>query len=106
MKEQILNFIQKRKTVSFIELENNIDGFSGDEAWGVPDMNMFFWTRLSQEAGGALIELINENLIKMTPTSALVYVVDGFETTMETVKSIRKHKKPAWFPVVFNPVEH
>jgi hypothetical protein len=106
MKNEILKVIQNKKAVSFYELETEIDGFFGDQAWGVPEKNMFFWTRLSSEAGEALTQLTNENLIKMTPSSELVYLIDGFATTMEIAKQIRAYKKPHWFPVVFNPITH
>jgi hypothetical protein len=106
MKQEILKFIQKRKSVSFYELEQNIDGFFGDNAWGTPETNMFFWIRLSAEAGKALQELVNENAIKMTPSTRLVYQLDGFETFMDIAKEVKAYKSPRWFPVVFNPVTH
>jgi hypothetical protein len=104
MKESIFEMILRKKAVSFYELEESIDGFYGDQAWGVPEKNMFFWTRLSVEAGAALQELIDEKLIKMTPSSVLVYQIDGFVTTMQVAKEITAYKTPRWFPVVFNPI--
>jgi hypothetical protein len=106
IKQEIFDLIARRRAVTFYELEQEIDGFFGDNCWGTPETNMFFWTRLSKEAGESLIELINEGAIKMTPSSRLVYQIDGFETFMDIAKEIKKYKSPRWFPVVFNPVTH
>jgi len=116
MKQDILDYIRKLRSVSFANLENDIPGFKEDPpaADGTVarmlsgrDHNIVFWSGMSDEGLKALNDLCDEKLIEMTPTSFLTYLIDGRHLVMPIVTRPPKrgYRKPHWLPVVFNPME-
>jgi hypothetical protein len=93
----------KKGGVSFVEL-SRIENFKGDFCMHVPGIpNAVLWSNISSEAADVLSELIRERKIEPTPTTPLVYLIDGQAINLPIVKpSQRVFKKPVWVPMVFN----
>lgn len=105
MKKQIVEMIKRKTSVSFVELERGVDGFEGEMSFGLPDKNIFYWFNISDDASEALKELLDSDVIKMTPANPLVYFIDGNRYRMPHIaKQVRNYKEPRWIPVVFNLV--
>lgn len=102
MKESILEYVKEKSGgVSFVELANNIPGFSGDYSIGV-GKNIWYWFFMSEEAADALRELIDEGGIHLALSDILVYMVDGGIPNVPIAKRLREYKKPRWLPTVVN----
>ena len=100
MKKAIFRYISKYEGVSFVELCNKIDGFSGDLALVNKDYdNIVFWNGLSEEAGEAINELLKQGLIVIRPTNILVYIIDGKVPQLPVAKKLRQYKTLKWLPV-------
>lgn len=103
MKDKILSYVTKYRHVSFAELSIDIDGFNGDFTFSLME-NYILWDGMSEEAGLALEELLNENKIKVDGASRWTYLMDGKSLRLPIAKQCRKYKTPRWVPVVLNPV--
>jgi len=57
---------------------------------------------LSEDAVDAMRSLLQEKMIALVPTSALVYIVDGCVPTAPIARSARAYKKPRWAPVTID----
>jgi hypothetical protein len=103
MKIKIITLVeQHRGGVSFVELSQQVEGFSGDLALCCGE-NLVIWPGVSQEAFDALDELRKTRAIHYFPTSVLVYLADGMVPQMPQAKARRKYKTPHWAPAVINP---
>jgi hypothetical protein len=87
----------KGNALSFFEL-SRIAGFSGDQTIQIEDKNIYIWHDCSSEAIEAIFQLISEQLIKMMPSSAEVYTVDGFVPKFRVAKQDRHYRSPRWKP--------
>ena len=89
--------------VSFVEMRNRIKGFGGEFAYGFFDMNVMFWSGMSKEFVEAIDELVLARKIVPTPTTVLVYLMDGAFPKLPIAKQLnRKYKSERWLPIVFN----
>lgn len=103
MKEEIYKLIADLKSVSFVNLSDQIEGFKGELAMvGKGNPHLIFWWGVSQEGIDALSELMVEKRIKMKGTSHLTYLIDGCALTFPLVKRNIKYKTDHWCPVVFD----
>ena len=104
LKEKILNLIDKFSGVSFAEIQQEFgDEVEGDRAlYSKDNENIIFWNGLNEDALNAIMDLISEGQIKMTPTSVYIYLADGMALKLPVVSSKRKYKTPHWLPVVLN----
>jgi hypothetical protein len=78
---------------------------SGKFSWTVSDKNgnetnIIMMNNISQECIDSFIELIDNDIIKINPTSLLVAMVDGKTISVPIAKSIRKYKEPRWIPML------
>ena len=104
IKQAILEVIKdKKKGVSFVELENSIEGFRGDKTFWL-EGNIVIWSSISREAAEAIQQLLNEKAIHFNETSYLTYLIDGTMIQLPLVKRPPAHpyKKPHWLPVAFS----
>jgi len=88
--------------LTFVELLQHIPYLKGDSAYIHRGTNIVFWVGLSSECIDTLIELINAETIRPTPTLPLTYFVDGQVPKFPIAKSSRKYKKPHWAPITFS----
>ncbi len=101
MKQIILDYIKRRKHVSYAELSRDIEGFPGDYE-DILKQNLILWSGLSLEASIALSELVSENKITISPASPLVYLIDGISPGLPVAKRVQDYKKRHWLPVTFS----
>lgn len=95
--------VEKGGGVSMAELENGIEGFRGNLAWGALDRNVVFWVNMSDAAVNALALLFKAKKLKLKPTELLVYMVDGNILNLPIAKRPdHTYKKEHWLPVVLN----
>lgn len=103
LKQQILDLINEKNNVSFVELEN-IPGFKGDYVWDT-HLNIILWQGISLEGIKCLQDLLIENKIDLADAGILTYIVDGKVLNVPLAKKCtRKYNKTHWFPVMFNTV--
>jgi len=102
MSEKIVQCVREKGGTSFVELMRAV----GPEAEGdismeaPPGYNIVWWSGMSETFVDAL-ELAR-SYIEPTPTSVLVYAIDGGMLGLPIVKQARRYKKPHWVPMVFN----
>ena len=105
MKEEIYNFIKKKKGgVSFIELEEQVEGFKGDKYLVSGEYkNLIVWQNVSQQAIDSIGELLAEERITAQSTTPLVYLIDGGRyLNFPIAKKSQDYKNPRWMPCVLN----
>jgi hypothetical protein len=107
MAEQIFDLVSSRRTVTFAELENHIEGFGGGDKTLIYDgdrcSNIVLWAGLTDAAIDAMEELRIAKRIHPIPANILTYLMDGKCLRLPIAKAGRHYKKPHWVPVVFNP---
>jgi predicted RNA binding protein with dsRBD fold (UPF0201 family) len=107
LKQDILNMVNEKDNVSFVDLEE-IQGFKGNYEYSLyPVSEVVLWYGVSLDAIQSLKELMLEEKIDLASTSVLTYLVDGKALKLPLAKSPAtiKYKKPHWFPVMFNKVK-
>lgn len=103
MEKEILKYIERKGgAVSFVELSRDIANFKGSYAYGLADLNIWFWFNISKEAIGALKSLQEQKLIRIQPANILIYVADGGVPMIPVAKQKRKYKTERWTPVEIN----
>lgn len=106
MADRIAQRVQSGGGVSFVELEQlfNKDEVQGDYFLQSPP-NCIWWTGVSREFAESVWLCIDRGDIVPTPTSPIVYFVDGKAPNLPVAKRPPKrgYKDPRWLPVVFNP---
>ncbi len=104
MKQQILEFVQRRGGVSFAELRNLLGdagkGYHALHVTGYP--NLIIWPNMSEPFIKAVQELLAEGHLVMKPTSYLVYLADGLHPNMPMARRKCQYKEPHWIPVVLD----
>lgn len=101
IEQSILSLITEVEgSVSFVGL-TSVDGFPGDNMFGILDKNIVFWEGLSESACDALNNLMKEKKIHIKPVDVLIYMIDGALLNLPIVKQTRAYKKLHWLPVVF-----
>ena len=97
MADRILALIRrKRGGVSFVELDREIEGFTGgDNALLLSDprcSNILLWGNVTEEGCNAINELSVSKLISFKPSSLLVYLVDGKASQLPIARRVRHYK--------------
>ena len=108
MADRILALIRrKRGGVSFVELDREIEGFTGgDNALLLSDprcSNILLWGNVTEEGCNAINELSVSKLISFKPSSLLVYLVDGKASQLPIARRVRHYKHLHWLPVTIDP---
>jgi hypothetical protein len=77
---------------------------ANDDLW---DRNIVLWANLSDEVVDELADLVGNQVIEYSPTSYLVYLVDGRMLSLPIAKQPRRHYKSLrWLPVTLGPGPH
>lgn len=104
IKLELVALIKKRTGVSFVEIEDYFEekGFEyrGSILICRNNENIVIWDGWNKKASDLIHELLESNLIRMTPTDELVYYVDGKILTLPIYRGKRLFKQ--WLPVEFN----
>ena len=105
LKEEIFEFIDGRRNTSIVEITNR---FGEGNVWGELAPNITFLFGMSQEVGDAVMDLMDDEMIFVSPCHIIVYAVDGAFPRSPVVKKIPAdgYKKRHWQPVVFNSVRN
>lgn len=113
MEGKIYEFIkEKGPGVSWVELQNNIEGFKTEEKEGgysyfMADRNVVLWEGLSKKAYDAMEYLRKNELILISTSHLLVYLFDGGMLNMPIAtddlwdEKEGKYTKEVWVPVEF-----
>ena len=103
MQQAILDLVERLGGgVSFIELCQRIEGFSGDHACTL-NGQVVLWQGLSDAGIAALSQLHANGQIAFVACSPLVYLIDGQMLRLPIAK--RRHhayKRPHWYPVTLS----
>lgn len=105
LKQRILDYVRATDHVSFAELGNHFEGFTGGDHALCKAHNIILWAGMTEEAVQAMMSLLTEKLITPHPSSQLVYLIDGRSLTLPIVKRVRKYKNPHWLPVTLRPAK-
>lgn len=102
MADEISAMVRKYKSgVSFVELMKTVGpDAEGDYSMELPPKYVW-WTGMSETFVEAIEIVRKRGEIEPTPTSHLVYFVDGKVLRMPLAKSTHGYKKPHWVPMVF-----
>ena len=104
IKLDLVKLIKHKKGVSFVEIENYFDEiefkYQGDISICRKNENIILWSGWNTRATGLLYDLLNSELITMSPTNELIYYIDGGVLTLPVYKSKRSYAQ--WLPVEFN----
>ena len=111
MANKILALVKERGHVSFVELDREIEGFTGGEhaleSLRPKHSNIIIWVNLTEEGSATIRALLEQELIHTTTCSSLlVYMVDGGFLKMPIARRARHYKEPHWLPSVINPGPH
>jgi pathogenicity island protein len=104
IKVDIVKIIKHVENVTFVEIEKYFEkiGFKykGKMVICRYHENIVIWDGWNSKACRIIHELLESNLIKMTPTDELIYYVDGKILTLPIYRGKRPFKQ--WLPVEFN----
>lgn len=104
IKLDLVKLIKHKTGVSFVEIENYFDeiGFKyqGDISICRKNETIILWSGWNTRATELLYDLLNSELITMSPTNELIYYIDGEVLTLPVYKSKRSYAQ--WLPVEFN----
>jgi hypothetical protein len=101
-KKEVLDLIKTlRDGVSFVELTRKIKNSTGEKDIMVEE-NLYAWLGLSEPLATAVVELMDEGVIKMTQSSPLIYVIDGGMINLPIAKKKQPYKNPRWIPTVLS----
>jgi hypothetical protein len=102
MKAAILAYVRLHPHATIVELEDNVQGFKGDDAsWGKADSNLVMWDSLSFLGAQAISELGQARKLVLEPCDVLIYIMDGRWPTLPVAKRMPKggFKSPHWVPL-------
>jgi len=92
---------------SFVEVGHGLDEAgipsAGDVSIDLGVSNLTAWVGMSEEFFAGVGELIDARLIHFTPTSLLVYLIDGGMPNLPMAQRVPKggYRDPHWIPVTF-----
>ena len=104
IKLDLVKLIKHKTGVSFVEIENYFDEiefkYQGDISICSKNENIILWSGWNTRATELLYDLLNSELITMSPTNELIYYIDGGVLTLPVYKSKRSYAQ--WLPIEFN----
>lgn len=105
--EALLEYIQRRKHVSFAELTGRFDDTEGDLDYGDIKLNLVYWANVSETLIKTIQALLKSGKIYARNTTPFVYIADGQMLRLPIAKrSNWKYKEPHWMPVILNPISN
>jgi hypothetical protein len=105
LKDRILAYIETTDHVSYAELANHFPEFKDGEFAISLRENLILWVNMTEEATQAIEELRAEKRITVSPSTMLVYLIDGMSLNMPIAKRVRDYKKPHWAPTTLRPAK-
>ncbi len=103
LKARVLDYVLQTDYVSFAELANRFEGFTGGNIVIEMQTNVLLWMNMTQEAATAVRDLVDQGAIVVQPSVPMVYLADGRIPSIPVAKRLRDHKVPHWFPVTLRP---
>jgi hypothetical protein len=105
IKEDIKSYVHKNDHVTFAELSNRINNFSGGGISICMNQNDNFvvWVDMTKDAADAINELIRENQIHITAAGFITYLTDGRTLNLPLAQGNYQYKTPHWVPVLLRP---
>jgi hypothetical protein len=108
IKDYIVNWLKEYDDITMNGLQSHEEFneiSSGNFSWTVSgkngeETNIVMMNNVSQKCIDSFIELIDNDIIKIKPTSLLVAMVEGKTLDAPLAKSIRNYKKPRWIPML------
>jgi hypothetical protein len=111
MKAMILNLLKERSEgISFAQIEdmfedNNIN-YNGDNVVGPSRYkNMYYWINMSDEFSETIIQLKEEDKIKLSVCNVIIYMADGKIIKYPLAKQAIQYEEPHWLPVIIKMKE-
>lgn len=105
MKDEMLRFIQEQTQVSFAELERHFgEQAAGEYVLFAGASNVILWDNVSEEFVLAFRKLQEDNLIRMTPTSPLTYLINGRVLKYPLAKRVL-YSSTHWLPVILKAMK-
>jgi hypothetical protein len=99
----VLSLVKERGGgVSFVEIEGAFADAKGDHEIALDDRNVVLWQGVSYQLADAVRDAIKMGLVELSPTSPLVYAIDGKLLRLPIAKGARNYKSPRWLPVVLD----
>ncbi len=106
MKEIIFNFLmQQPEPVTFDNLMSAFPDDSGQRSFGTSHTNIIFWTGMSEDMALALMSLVQDKIIEITPCSSDVYLVAGNYPDYPLANGYHPYESFHWLPVVLSAVK-
>lgn len=109
MKAAILTYVGQHPHSTLVELEDNIQGFKGNDAsWCSSDPNIILWHALSNVGVQAISGLFRDRQIVSEPCPLFIYIVDGRWPSLPIAKRRPKKgfKNPHWLPLALALPSH
>ena len=104
IKLNLVKLIKHKTGVTFVEIENYFDEiwfkYQGYISICRKNENIILWSGWNTKATELLYDLLNSELITMSPTNELIYYIDGEVLTLPIYKTDRSYNQ--WLPVEFN----
>lgn len=100
-RKAIASYMGQTDYVSFVELKRHCRDF-GDVDGSIAiqlEGNIILWSEMSSEFADAVMAMGKEGQIHYTPTTTLVYLIDGGALNLPIVKRPRAYKTVHWLPV-------
>lgn len=111
IKQELLNVINEKGSLSFVELEDLFKKFDFDYEGNLQftisrknEYSVVIWAGLNDEALDILDDLFNNKDIMFTPCNILIYHIDGKYINLPIAKRPRMYKKPHWLPTLICPM--
>lgn len=109
MKAAILAYVKLHPHATIVELEDNVQGFKGNDAsWCKANSNLVMWDSLSFLGAQAISELGQARKIVLEPCDVLIYMMDGRWPSLPVAKRMPKsgYKSPHWVPLALALPSH
>ena len=108
IKDYLVNWLKEYDDITMNGLQSheefkNIS--SGNFSWTVSvkngeETNIVMMNNVSQKCIDSFIELIENDIIKIKPTTLFIAMIDGNVFKAPIAKSIRNYKTPRWIPML------
>ena len=107
MKHILLNYINKKGNVSFVEIEELFEkhsyNYKGDYILKLNGYdNIVMWDGWNNEAIGLIKTLMQKRVIELNSCNVMIYVIDGKSLSYPIAQKLKSYKQEHWIPVVLD----
>lgn len=103
--EAAVQYILDLNHVSFVELRKFLEPYmpvDGDRCMLYPHYpKVRIWWGMSKEMAEVVKKIMSHGKVELKPTPPLLYMVDGFVTTLPVVQKVYQYKTDRWLPMIF-----